>query len=402
MDIKKYNQFTIKPILEFNKWDKDVVEKLDDFFTVAVEYELCANEDPQEEPPVENYEKASKYAKETTLLAVKRKMSYNVKFEMTIEEVSTFLDEIMEQVLDYYYDEEDEDVYDDILDPNLYDTYTEKFVIDTLASNVMRFFDSQNMEYLIGRVKEKLPNFYKKYNRTFKYELEGDNEKQRILEFSPKTYVAGIKKGVIQLNDFFNEFEKQDYWYFNNRTALHFNIGIKKGKLNPLKALILMSDVNRDTKTPYTFKGIEHRLPNIHVGSMLDKLKELLSGKLNRDVHANTRDFEKLDTYKGYLQENIDKLDLNNLSELESFMNDLLVKTNIDFWVKEFGLNITQYKKNYVEFRFVGGDVKREIVLEKLYYFSYLTYAMSNNEYKQKEYHKGLYKFIEELKELIK
>jgi len=401
MKIEKYNQY-IKPVLEFNKWDVDLVKQLDDFFTVGIEYELCANEDPQDEPPVENYEKAAKYAKETTLLAIKRKMSYNFKFEMTMDEMEAFIDDVMEQVLEYYYDDEDEDVYDEILNVELYDTYTEEFIIDTLASNVMRFFDSQNMEYLIKRVKEKMPIFYKKYNRTFKYELEGDNEKQRILEFSPKTYVSGINNATQQLNMFFDEFEKQDYWYFNQRTALHFNVGIKSGKLNPLKGIILMSDFNRGDKTPFVFKGIEHRLPNIHVGSMLDKLKELLKGTLDRKVHSNTRDFEKLDTYREYIKSNIEKLDLHKLSDLEDFMNDLLVRANIDFWVKEFGLNITQYKKKYVEFRFVGGDVKRDVVLDKLYYFSYLTYAMSSNEYKQKEYIKGLYKFIEELKEIIK
>lgn len=397
----KFNSF-ITPIFEFNKWDKELITELDDFFTIAIEYEVCANEDPQEEPHVEDFEKAAGYVKEITLLAVKRKMSYGFKFEKSIEEITEFIDDIMEQVLEYYYNDDEEDVYDEILNPELYSEYTEEFVIDTLSSNVMRFFDSQNMEYLIGRVKEKMPKFYKKYNKTFKYELEGDNEKQRILEFSPRTYIPGLQKGIEQINDFFDEFEKQDYWYFNQRTALHFNIGIKENSLNPLKGLILLSDQNRDSKTPYAFKGIEHRLPNIHVGSMLDKLKELLSGTLDRKVHKDTRDFKKLNKYKALLKKNIDLLDLNNLKGLEDFMNDLLVQSNIDFWVKEFGLNITQYKHNYVEFRFVGGDVKRDIVLDKLYYFTYITYCMSNEEYKQKEYTKGLYKFIEELKEIIK
>jgi len=44
----------------------------------------------------------------------------------------------------------------------------------------MRFIDSQNMSYLKHRLQENLPNFYKKYNNLLKYELEGDNDKQRI------------------------------------------------------------------------------------------------------------------------------------------------------------------------------------------------------------------------------
>lgn len=396
--IKKFDQFSIN---EFNKFDKDKIQSLpDDYFTVAIEYEVCANENPEDEPIVSNLKKSAKYAKESTMLSIKRKMSYGFKFDWSVPEMDEFVDDIMSQVLEYYYEDEDEDVYDDILDSEQYETNTEKFIIDTIASNVMKFFDSQNMEYLINQVKKNMPLFYKKYNKSFKYELEGDNEKQRILEFSPKTYIPGLEKAVQQVNDFFDEFENQPYWYFNQRTSVHFNVGIKDGKLNPLKGLMLLSDFNRDKKVPFVFKGIENRLPNIHVGSMVDKLKELLGGTLDKKLHKQKRELKKLSKYKGYLQQNVDKLDLNNLPELESFLNEILLKANIDFWVKEFGLNITQYQNNYVEFRFVGDDVKREVVLEKLYYFAYITYAMSS-EYKHKEYTKALYKFVEDVKGLI-
>lgn len=390
---------------EFNKKDKwFVTNEVSDQFTIGVEYELCANEDPDDEPPVEDYGKALKHVKEKTILAIERKGSYGVQFNMTPKEYKEFIDDILGQVLDAYYDDNEDIIYEEILNPQYYeDDYTKSFIIDTLAGNVMRFVDSQNIDYLIGRVKEKLPNFYKKWNRTLKYELEGDNEKQRIIEFSPKTYVDGLNKGIEQLNDFFNEFEKQDYWYFNNRTALHLNIGVKskKIKLNPLKGLILLADFNRNERTPFLFKGIEHRLPNIHVGSMIDKLKELITDTLNREEHLDKRDYEKLDKYKEYLSGNVDKLDLHKLEELEEFMNDLLVRTNVDFWVKEFGLNITQYKKGYVEFRFVGGDVKRDLVLDKLIYFSYITWAMADPEYKRREYTRGLYKLIGDLKSVL-
>ena len=396
--IKKFNDFSIN---EFNRFDKDKISSLgDDYFTVAIEYEVCANEDPEDEPASENLDKQAQYVIDSTLLSINRKISYGFKFDLSIKKMNKFIKDIMNDVLEYYYNEEDEDVYSDILNPDLYDTNTEKFIIETLAANVMKFFDSQNMEYLIGRVKQNMPLFYKKYNKTFKYELEGDNEKQRILEFSPKTYIAGLEKAVEQVNEFFDEFEKQDYWYFNERTALHFNIGIKSGELNPLKGLILLGDYNRDVKVPFVFKGIENRLDNIHVGSMLDKLKELLSGTLDKKLHKPKRELKKLKKYKPYLQKNVEKLDLNNLKGLEDFLNELLLKANTDFWVKEFGLNITQYQNNYVEFRFVGNDVKRELVLEKLYYFAYITYAMSS-DYKQREYTKGLYKFVEEIKGII-
>lgn len=398
MKILKFNQ-----LFEFNRFDKDLISNLEDYFTIAIEYELCANEEPEDEPHVDNFEKAAKYVKETTLLSIKRKMSYGFKFELSERDMKKFISKIMDEVLEYYYVDKEEDVYDDLLDESKYKSYTHKFIIATLASNVMRFFDSQNMEYLISKLKENMPLFYKKYNKYLKYELEGDNDKQRILEFSPKEYIIGIERAIEQIDGFFDEFNKQDYWYFNDRTALHFNIGItdKNLKLNPLKGLILLSDFNRDKKTPYVFKGIENRLSNVHVGSMLDKLKELLKGTLNKKTHKSMRETKKLEKYKKYLQDNIEKLDLHNLKELEDFLNELLLRTNLDFWVKEFGLNITQYKNKYVEFRFVGNDVSRELVLDKLYYFSYVTYAMSS-DYKHKEYTKGLYKFVEELKDILK
>jgi hypothetical protein len=395
--VKKWNEF----ILEFNNSDKKHILEVGNQLTFAVEYELCANEDPIEEPPVDDYESAAEHVKQSTLLTVKRKISYGHKFDMTIEAIDDFISYIMYDVIDLYDDDETDGIYDDILNPNNYKGDTKQFVIETLASNVMRFMDSQNIDYLIDKVSEELPNFYKKYGKSFKYELEGDNDKQRIIEFSPKTYITGISNTVEQLNDFFSEFERQDYWYFNNRTSLHFNIGSKE-KLNPLKGLILMGDFNRDSKVPYVFKGIEHRLDNIHVGSMLDKLKRLLLGELDNNVLDDQRNYDKLGNYKDDMIFNIDKLNLNDISTLETYLNDVLLNTNLDFWVKEFGLNITQYKNNYVEFRFIGGDVKKEIVLEKLYYFSYITYAMSDSSYKRKEYLKSLYKFVEDLKQLLK
>jgi hypothetical protein len=396
--LHKWNEF----ILEFNRKDKEYIISNGDDLTIAIEYEICANEDPMDEPPVEDYDSAVKYVKDITILTVKRKLSYGHEFELTSDEINKFIDDILSNIVELYYEDETEDIYDDILNPELYDTETEKFIIETLSANVMRFMESQNMDYLKDRVKKHLPKFYKKYSNDFKYELEGDNDKERIIEFSPKSYLNGIEEAVEQLNMFFDEFEKQDYWYFNDRTSLHLNIGSNK-KMNPLKGLLSMNDQNRDNKMPYVFKGIEHRFKNIHVGSMFDKLKSLLNNDLDKDEMEDYRDYDKLDDYKPNMIDNIDKLDLHNIEVVEDYINSVLLKSNIDFWVKEFGLNLTQYKNNnYVEFRFVGGDVKREVVLDKLYYFSYITYIMSNKDYKRSEYLKDLYKFVEELKNILK
>lgn len=395
--VKKYRDF----LLEYKKSDVEFIKSIGDKFTVAVEYELCANEDPEEEPGIDDYDKAMKYVIETTILNLKRKISWGTKISKPMEEIEEFIRDIMEEVIDLYYEGEEDEVYDELLNPEMYDDPDEKFIIEALAANSMKFLETQNMDYLKDRVKENLPNFWKKYNRTFKYELEGDPEKQRIIEFSPKKYVEGLDNGIQQLNDFFDDFEKQYYWYFNNRTALHLNVGMKNMKLNPIKGLMILSDYNRDKKIPFVFKGIEHRLENIHVGSMIDKLRDLLSNKLKKEK-GDQRQWKKLKKYPFYLQKNLDKLDLHNIKQTEDFLNELMLNVNLDFWVKEFGLNITQYKNNYVEFRFVGGDIKRDLIIEKLQYFAYIVYAMADPEYKRESYTKRLYKFVEELKDLVK
>ncbi|MEK6879152.1 MAG: hypothetical protein AABY22_06060, partial [Nanoarchaeota archaeon] len=70
--------------------------------------------------------------------------------------------------------------------------------------------------------------------------------KQRILEFSPKRYINGLSEAIRQLEDFYTDFSNQDFWYFNDRTSIHFNVGIKEGvEWNPLKGLLLMGDYDR-------------------------------------------------------------------------------------------------------------------------------------------------------------
>lgn len=51
--IKKYSAFleSFKTLInEFNQQDKEVIRRLDDYFTIAIEYEICSKEDPEEEP----------------------------------------------------------------------------------------------------------------------------------------------------------------------------------------------------------------------------------------------------------------------------------------------------------------------------------------------------------------
>jgi len=52
-------------------------------------------------------------------------------------------------------------------------------------------------------------------------------------------------------------------------------------------------------------------------------------------------------------------------------------------------------EKKYIEFRYVGNVVTEDVVLDKLLYFSYISYLMSNPEFKKIQYYKKLYKLYE-------
>ena len=488
--LKKYNQF-LNLINEFNNQDKALIKSLDEYFTVAIEYEICANEDPQEEPPIEDEEKAIQNAVDQTLLDLARgktiglymfsdtkwtekvfkdneekMLSENPKYSTLSKskrkalnlkyKTWTWLNDFISELSELVDFDDEYDTMDDLEAVECKDEL-EQIVLNRFTYNVHEFCFSQNMEYLIGRVEEKLPNFWKNWGSTFKFELEGDDDKQRILEMSPKTYVSGLSNAIKQIEDFYNDFEKQDFWYLNNRTALHINVGVSsKVKWNPIKGILLMSDFNREGRKglPYIFKGIEWRSQSRFAGSLLDTLLDDLKnsniyykdgqatdkasekitaeierlklvlkstkGKENKKVIQDQIDnirrgnwnleFRKKDNIIKNREEFLSKVDtkLESVSDFEDTINEFLIKNNSDYYQKEFGLKLTEIKNNYVEFRYIGskadglvGGIDKNLFIDKLYYFCYIVYAMTDKDFKRKDYLNKLYKFTQELKEAI-
>ena len=64
---------------------------------------------------------------------------------------------------------------------------------------------------------------------------------------------------------------------------------------------------------------------------------------------------------------------------------------------KNLGFNITKLSSDYVEFRYAGGDIPKEVLIDKVKYCAFVVYCMTNPEYKKREYTKKLYKFIDTL-----
>lgn len=419
--MKKFQNF----LLEYKKEDVDLIKSISDYFTLAVEYEICSTESPEEEPFADfpsikkikeqtlldlsrgapNYDIESKFPESFFINNENQMILENPNFNKLSNKKKTtlhrkyltksWLDNLMDEFsyfLENNWDDEDEvEEYFNYKNFIGYDSKLNKKVIKLVVTcyyeNVCKYGYDQNFSYVLKQYKKHLPNFYKKWNKTFKYELESDIEKSRILEFSPKTYIEGIDKLLEQLDDFYNDFEKQDYWIFNERTALHINVGVKNRDLvwNPIKGLLMMSDMNRDKKVPFVFKGIMHRLNNMFCSSLLDEIKSKLSTTSKE---------------RNYLLDNINKLDIHNLKEFEDFFNPFLIKANNDFYIKNFGIKITEIENGYVEFRFIGGDIDIETIKDKLLYYCYIVYLMTN-DYRKEDYHKRLYKFVEDVKSLI-
>jgi hypothetical protein len=242
---------------------------------------------------------------------------------------------------------------------------------------------------------------------------------------SPKTYIDGLSKAIEQLNDFYNDLNKQKYWVLNERTALHINVGVKGDvKWNILKGLLYLSDYEREEKAekgkmPYVFKDIEWRLDNRHAGSIIDGIINSITGNMDltiydedtsdedddyedEDINASFRSVKNIIANKEELITNIDKLSLDNISSVEDYLNKFIIQSNRDFYIKEFGIKLTETDKNYVEYRYIGGNVAHNVMIDKIKYFCYITYLMTNSEYKRKDYLKKLYVFVDKLKTIIK
>ena len=69
---------------------------------------------------------------------------------------------------------------------------------------------------------------------------------------------------------------------------------------------------------------------------------------------------------------------------------------------KHFALNLVHLSDlHYVEFRHVGGDVKKDLLIEKLIFFAYISLLMTDVNYKRKQYQKKLYKFVDDINQSL-
>jgi len=352
---------------EINPRDISMIESnFNDYFTVSFEFEIETDDKDGVETRFEELDDDLIEDIITTViidLKIRKKSEKNLVVSLSYE-----IGELAENDL------LDIKTLEELLDPDKYESSREKEIISHLRGSIVSCVYEEEEGYLKNKVQEHMPNFVRKWND--KIDFVGDATLDRGIEIKPKTYTKSLSESIEMINDFYSDLEKQSYWKFTEKTGLHINIGSNnKVEWNPIKGLMLLNDFNKEDKTPFMFKDMTWRMNNMFCGSLIPYIK-LMSDK------------EKI---------KIKSLDLNNLKETEVILNLFLTKKVNDIGFKNLGFNITKLSSDYVEFRYAGGDIPKEVLIDKVKYCAFVVYCMTNPEYKKREYTKKLYKFIDTL-----
>lgn len=359
---------TYKVFEEVNPKDISFIQSMDDYFTVSFEFEIETSDRSNIKMDF-----SILYDDDTV-----HDITSIIKHELKLRgEERNFVDDIIQSIIDAT----DEGVISnemlfDLLDPGNYNTIREIEIITFTKDILMIHISGEDIGYMTEKAKELLPNFTSKWGS--KIDFVEDATLERGIEIKPKTYLSSISEGIEMINDFYSDLDRQDYWSFSSRTGLHINIGVKNENVewNPIKGLLMLNDFNKGETPPLVFKDMTWRMNNNFCGSLIPAI-----GGLDKQVLE-------------YLKKS---LDLNNLKSSEGILNAFITDKIKEIGHKNFGFNITKLEHNYVEFRYVGGDIPKDVLIEKLKYFSFVVYCMTNPEYKKVEYLKKLYRFVDGL-----
>lgn len=429
--IKRYLEF-IKEELNPKKLSQIKTDDISNLFTCSIEIELEMLTDIKDKKMDKGY--TEEYINDVLISrlrdSVKKELNRS-SFYVSKPENDTFLEDCLDFVAYTMGDEDElEDWSDKMVDDlnNQIDELEEEisdsdeigaieinqeiktrhdklYILDLIKSLcVSYFYEGENFEQVEIKFKKKFPNFLQKWGDKFKF--ESDNSLIRGIELSNKTYFNSINELIECIHDFYNDYDLSpnviDYklkkvkgeetkdvkfkrhFSFKKSTGIHINIGFKdmNTKLNLIKGLLFIDDLQKDIDhIPYVFSGIEKRVKSKYVGSI-------------KPVILNNRNL---------VNDSLNLLKDNKISECESLLNSHIMKVltnqspydNYQFIYKNFGLNILPLEKyKYIEFRYVGHKVSEESLEEKVYYFAYIMWTMSQVEMDREEYLKKLYKFL--------
>jgi hypothetical protein len=364
--ITRYPNF----IIEFNRKDLNLItsDEISERFTIAFEIEMECD-DPKVEPITHEQDLVDELRNKTYSLLKNEKVDYSEKI-MFIEEVANGCD----------FDDDDETL-DNVLNWDLYKDKTEQVIVyymniifqdifERVDRKIIRHsYEKDFLKYLTGKVRLHFPKLWRKYRNDM--ECVMDMTLDKGIEIKQKTYIQGINNAIEFLNDFFAEFNSQTYWKFTPKTGLHINIGyIGRGvKWNIVKGMVLLKDLKRG-EIPFVFKDMIWRM----------------------NTHFTESVFNQIEVDKT-------QVDLSDIGRTERYLTSLINRTMKKLGYKHFGFNISKIKKEkYVEFRYVGGVINENLIVNKMLYFCYIVYLMTTPDYKRREYLKALYKFVDGLK----
>lgn len=234
--------------------------------------------------------------------------------------------------------------------------------------------------------KKTFKNFYQKYSD--KIEFHYDESLKFGLEIVNQ-YFTNINDALQYISDFFEEYNKQDFFKFEKSTSLQVNIGTKD-KLNwdIVKGLVMLSDYDKEwepnytPKVPFVFKDMESRSANLYCKSLKDQIIHNPITPNNEKIYKEILNSTNIDKIKEGLMEIIKKI----------------VKPN---YGRGIGFNMSRIlygTDKYVEFRYMGGEnITEEIVREKIKYFCYIIYLMTSN-YKNKDFIHKLFSFVNKIR----
>lgn len=344
-----------------------VVSEFDDYFTVSFEFEIETEDRTDIKLNFEDFD--DEIAEDViSLVYSDLEIRGRVNRKLVKDIVYSLLDHVESGMVDVK-------TFNSILSDSLAKDQEQANIIRHTRGVISSFIGIEDLTHLKKMVKTHLSDFYSKWYR--KIDFVGDATLERGIEIKPKTYLRSISDSIVMLNDFFTNLKSQNYWTLSERTGLHINVGTnKKSEWNPIKGLLIMNDLSKTEKPPLVFKDMTWRMNNDFCGSLINSISNM-SDKTKQDFKSN--------------------IDLHDISSSENLLNQFL-SDKIKLWgVKHFGFNITKLDQNYIEFRYVGGVIQPDVVIEKLKYFCFLVYCMTNEEYKRKEYLGKLYKFVDNL-----
>lgn len=364
----------MKHLIRFNLFEevnpKDIAlmqKDFDDYFTISFEFEIETEDRTNMKMRFSDIDDDSV---EEILDTIKSDLKISKKSE------EEFVDGLLYDLLDYCESKKiDIEKFEEIFHYKQYESEREYTIAKHARGSVLAYILEENYIYLKRMVKKELPNFYIKWIR--KLDFVGDTTLDRGIEIKPKTYLNSISSAVEILNDFYNDLEKQSYWMFSERTGLHINIGVHNENVewNPIKGLLLLNDFSKTDRTPLVFKDMTWRMNNDFCRSLMPHIMSISQKDVNKLKRLNLHDIKSAESYLNkFIRAQVDKVGFKNL-----------------------GFNITKLDDNYVEFRYAGGVIPKDILIEKVKYFCFIIYAMTNTDFKRREYLKKLYKLIDTL-----